>query len=55
MLLVPGSADPVVPVTALHDTGKVLKRLGVEVTSHVSKGWGTGWTLLASDSEANSS
>ncbi|VWX55047.1 alpha/beta hydrolase [Novosphingobium sp. 9U] len=40
VLLVHGSADPVVPVAALHAGESELKRLGVEVTSHVSPGIG---------------
>lgn len=38
VLLVHGSADPVVPVGALHMAEGALTRLGVEVTSHVSPG-----------------
>jgi phospholipase/carboxylesterase len=40
VLLVHGSADSTVPVAALHAAEKELKHLGVEVTSHVSKGLG---------------
>ncbi|MDB5715149.1 MAG: phospholipase [Sphingomonadales bacterium] len=40
VLLVHGSADPIVPVAALHAAEKELKHLGVEVTSHVSNGLG---------------
>jgi phospholipase/carboxylesterase len=40
VLLVHGSADPIVPVTALHAAEKELKHLGVEVTTHVSNGLG---------------
>ncbi|MBB4860160.1 phospholipase/carboxylesterase [Novosphingobium chloroacetimidivorans] len=40
VLLVHGSADPVVPVAALHAAESELRRLGVEVTSHVSPGIG---------------
>jgi phospholipase/carboxylesterase len=40
VLLVHGSADPVVPVAALHESEAALKRLGVEVTTHVSPGVG---------------
>lgn len=36
VLLVHGSADPVVPVAALHAAESELKRLGVAVTTHVS-------------------
>ena len=38
VLLVHGSADPVVPVAALHTAESELKRLGVQVTTHVSFG-----------------
>lgn len=38
VLLVHGSADPVVPIAALHMSESELKRLGVEVTTHVSYG-----------------
>ncbi|WP_230207039.1 alpha/beta hydrolase [Novosphingobium sp. Gsoil 351] len=38
VLLVHGSADPVVPVAALHLAESELKRLGVAVTTHVSLG-----------------
>lgn len=38
VLLVHGSADPVVPVAALHFAEAELRRLGVEVTTHVSLG-----------------
>ena len=38
VLLVHGSADPVVPVAALHMAQSELKRLGVAVTTHVSFG-----------------
>lgn len=40
VLLVHGSADPVVPVAALHAAESELKHLGVEVTKHVSFGLG---------------
>lgn len=40
VLLVHGSADPVVPVAALHDAEHTLKRLGVAVETHVSPGLG---------------
>jgi len=35
VLLVHGSQDPVVPVTALHMAERELKQLGIHVTSHV--------------------
>ena len=38
VLLVHGSADPVVPVAALHMAEAELKRLAVPVTTHVSMG-----------------
>jgi phospholipase/carboxylesterase len=38
VLLVHGTADPVVPIAALHMAESELKRLGVEVTTHVSYG-----------------
>ena len=40
VLLVHGSADPVVPVAALHTSEAALRRLGVEVSSHVAMGIG---------------
>lgn len=40
VLLVHGSADQVVPVSALHDAEATLRRVGVDVTSHVSPGVG---------------
>lgn len=38
VLLVHGTADPVVPIAALHRAESELKRLGVPVTTHVSPG-----------------
>ncbi len=38
VLLVHGTADPVVPIAALHMAESELKRLGVEVTKHISYG-----------------
>lgn len=38
VLLVHGTADPVVPIAALHSAESELKRLGVQVTTHVSYG-----------------
>ena len=38
VFLVHGTADPVVPVAALHMSESELKRLGVEVTTHISYG-----------------
>ncbi len=40
VLLVHGTADPVVPIAALHMSESELKRLGVEVTTHISYGVG---------------
>lgn len=40
VLLVHGTADPVVPVAALHDAESELKRLGVEVKTHITHGLG---------------
>jgi phospholipase/carboxylesterase len=40
VLLVHGSADPIVPVTALHAAKHALRRLGVDVATHVSAGLG---------------
>lgn len=40
VLLVHGSADPIVPVGALHLAESQLRRLGVDVTTHVSAGLG---------------
>lgn len=40
VLLVHGSADPIVPVSALHAAEAVLRRMGVEVATHVSPGTG---------------
>ncbi len=38
VLLVHGTADPVAPIAALHMSESELKRLGVDVTTHVSYG-----------------
>lgn len=40
VLLIHGSADPVVPVAALHDAQTQLEHLGVNVTAHISPGVG---------------
>lgn len=40
VLLVHGTADPVIPIAALHAAESELKRLGVQVTTHVSYGVG---------------
>ena len=40
MLLVHGDADPMVPIAAFHNAEAASRRLGVEVTSHVSRGVG---------------
>ena len=39
-LLIHGTADPVVPIAALHMAESELRRLGVQVTSHISHGLG---------------
>lgn len=38
VLLVHGTADQVVPIAALHMSESELKRLGIEVTTHISYG-----------------
>lgn len=38
--LVHGSADPIVPVSALHAAEHALRRLGIDVATHVSAGLG---------------
>jgi phospholipase/carboxylesterase len=38
--LVHGSADPIVPVAALHAAEQALRRAGIEVSTHVSAGLG---------------
>jgi phospholipase/carboxylesterase len=40
VLLVHGSADPIVPVSALHAGKAELERLGINVTAHVCRGLG---------------
>ena len=40
VLLVHGSADPIVPVSALHAAEHALRRMGVDVATHVSAGVG---------------
>ena len=40
VLLVHGDADPVLPVTALHESETVLRSLGFAVSTHVSAGLG---------------
>lgn len=40
VLLVHGTADPVVPIAAMHMAESALKQLGVPVTSHISYGTG---------------
>jgi phospholipase/carboxylesterase len=40
VLLVHGSADPVVPVSALHAAEHALRRVGIEVSTHISPGLG---------------
>jgi phospholipase/carboxylesterase len=40
VLLVHGDADPMVPVAAFHNTEAALRRLGFQLSSHVSHGLG---------------
>lgn len=40
VLLIHGSADPVVPVAALHAAQSTLEHLGIDVMAHVSNGVG---------------
>lgn len=40
VLLVHGSNDPIVPVTALHAAASHLRKLGLQVSEHVSAGLG---------------
>lgn len=40
VLLVHGSADPIVPVSALHAAEHALRRMGVDVATHVAAGIG---------------
>ena len=40
VLLIHGSADPIVPVSALHVAEHALRRAGVKVATHVSAGLG---------------
>ncbi|HEY2707109.1 MAG TPA: alpha/beta fold hydrolase [Caulobacteraceae bacterium] len=40
VLLVHGDADPMVPVAAFHNAEAALKRLGFDLTTHVSRGLG---------------
>ena len=40
VLLIHGSADPIVPVAALHAASADLKKLGLDVSQHVSAGLG---------------
>jgi phospholipase/carboxylesterase len=40
VLLIHGSADPIVPVAALHAAKADLQKLGLEVTHHISAGLG---------------
>jgi phospholipase/carboxylesterase len=40
VLLIHGSADPVIPVAALHSAEQELKRLGITVSTHMSAGVG---------------
>jgi phospholipase/carboxylesterase len=40
VLLVHGSADPIVPVAALHAAKRDLEHLGIQVTTHICQGLG---------------
>ena len=40
VLLIHGSADPIVPVAALHSAKTELEHLGIDVTTHISPGVG---------------
>ncbi len=40
VLLIHGSADPVVPVSAMHAAEHALRAVGIDVTTHVSAGVG---------------
>jgi phospholipase/carboxylesterase len=40
VLLIHGSADPIVPVGALHTAKAALEKLGIEVSQHISAGLG---------------
>lgn len=40
VLLIHGSADPIVPVAALHAAKTELEHLGIDVTTHISPGVG---------------
>ncbi len=40
VLLIHGSADTVVPIRGLHEAESTLRRLGVDVTTHISPGLG---------------
>ena len=40
ILLIHGSADPVVPITALHSAKADLRKLGIEAVTHTSAGLG---------------
>ena len=40
VLLVHGSADPIIPVAALHAAQSTLQHLGIDITAHVANGVG---------------
>ncbi|MGH7025471.1 MAG: alpha/beta hydrolase [Caulobacteraceae bacterium] len=42
VLLVHGDADPMIPIAAFHQAEAALRRLGFELTAHVSRGMGHG-------------
>jgi phospholipase/carboxylesterase len=46
VLLIHGSADPIVPVAALHAAKRELEQIGVDVASHVSSGLGHSVDLI---------
>ncbi len=49
VLLIHGSADPIVPVRAMQDTRNALHRLGFDVAAHISPGLGHGVDGLGLD------
>jgi phospholipase/carboxylesterase len=40
VLLIHGSADPIVPVSAMHAAERALRTVGIDVATHVSAGLG---------------
>lgn len=47
VLLINGSAGPIVSVSALHAEKSKLEGLGIDVTTHIFTGWDTALTRLA--------